>query len=152
MNETIFHMAIKAAQQAFIEDEIPVAAIIFDSKTNKIISCCTNKTEKHSNSLAHAEILAVTEACQLLNKKRLDGYSVFVTLEPCAMCAAALSIARIDHVYFGAFDPKTGGIFQGCKTYEHSQTHHKPKVTGGIQADICGKLLSDFFKKKRSKQ
>ena len=121
MNELIFHMAIKAAQQAFIEDEIPVAAIIFDSKTNEIISCCTNETEKHSNSLAHAEILAITKACQSLNKKRLDGYSVFVTLEPCAMCAAALSIARIDHVYFGAFDPKTGGIFQGCKTYEISK-------------------------------
>ncbi len=152
MNETIFKTAFSLAKEAFQADEIPVGAVIFDSKTHQIIAMARNETEERKNPLAHAEILALTAAFEKLHQKRLNGCSVFVTLEPCALCAAALSLARVDHVYFGAFDPKTGGIFQGCCTFEHPQTHHKPDVTGGIHADECGKLLTTFFKNKRKKQ
>lgn len=152
MNEAIFKTAFSLAEEAFRADEIPVGAVIFESKTHQIIATARNETEERKNPLAHAEMLVLDAAFTRLRQKRLNGCSVFVTLEPCALCAAALSLARVDHVYFGAFDPKTGGICQGCRTFEQPQTHHKPAVTGGIHADVCGSLLTLFFKNKRKKQ
>lgn len=149
LNETILQMAIKCAQQGAFQDEVPVGAVVFHSQTQEIISTAFNQTETQKNPIAHAELLAIQQACHLLNIKRLNGYSLFVTLEPCAMCAGAISLARLDAVYFGAYDPKTGGLCQGAKVFEHPQTHHKPLVFGGFQSDICGSLLSDFFKNKR---
>ncbi len=147
--ETILKTAYEQAQKAFKEDEVPVGAVIYNSNTGEIISTAYNETEKTKNPLAHAEILAIQKACETLNTKRLNGYSLFVTLEPCVMCAGAISHARLDAVYFGAFDPKTGAILQGAEVFKHSQTHHKPIVQGGINADENGKLLTDFFKAKR---
>ena len=149
MNENIFKTAFNLAQQAFQADEVPVGAVIFDTKTNEIITSAYNQTEHEKNPLAHAEIRVIQEACQKLKAKRLTGYSLFVTLEPCVMCAGAIAWARLDHLYFGAYDPKTGAIEQGTKVFTHPQTHHKIKITGGIHAEECGKLLSDFFKTKR---
>lgn len=147
--ETILKIAYEQAQKAFKEDEVPVGAVIYNSNTGEIISTAYNETEKTKNPLAHAEILAIQKACETLNTKRLNGYSLFVTLEPCVMCAGAISHARLDAVYFGAFDPKTGAILQGAEVFKHTQTHHKPIVQGGINADENGKLLTDFFKAKR---
>lgn len=148
-NETILKTAYELALQAAKEDEVPVGAIVYHSQTKEIISACYNQTEKQKNPLAHAEILAIQEACKKLNMKRLTGYSLFVTLEPCTMCAGALSWARLDGVFFGAYDPKTGAIEQGCKVFSHSQTHHKPIIQGGFDAEKNGQILTDFFKQKR---
>jgi len=148
-NETILKTAYEQAQKAFKEDEVPVGAVIYNSNTGEIISTAYNETEKTKNPLAHAEILAIQKACETLGVKRLNGYSLFVTLEPCVMCAGAISLARLDAVYFGAFDPKTGAVLQGAEVFKHTQTHHKPIVQGGINADENGKILTDFFKAKR---
>ena len=148
-NETILKTAHELALQAAREDEVPVGAIVYHSQTKEIISTCYNQTEKQKNPLAHAEILAIQKACQKLNVKRLTGYSLFVTLEPCTMCAGALAWARLDGVFFGAFDPKTGAIKQGCKVFTHPQTHHKPIIQGGFDAEKNGQILTDFFKQKR---
>lgn len=150
IDETIFTTAFHLAEEAFRADEVPVGAVIFDSKTHEIVSAARNRTEELSSPLAHAEMLAIAEATKRLHLKRLVGYSVFVTLEPCAMCAGALAWARLDGVYFGAYDPKTGGVEQGAKVFSHPQTHHKPVVQGGIEADSCGALLTRFFKEKRA--
>lgn len=149
MNEKIFKKAFQMAQTAYRHDEVPVGAVVFCSKTGEIIASAYNKTEKQKNPLAHAEIIAIQKACKKLNVKRLDGYSLFVTLEPCAMCAGAISWARLDHLYFGAFDEKTGAIEQGARVFCHSQTHHKPTVEGGINQQECSVLLTNFFKQKR---
>ena len=149
MNELIFNHAFNLATEAFQADEVPVGAVIFDTQTCKIVSAARNMTESLCDPLAHAELLAIKQACQKLNLKRLNGYSLFVTLEPCTMCAGAIAWARLDNLYFGAFDPKTGGIEQGPKVFTHPQTHHKIKIQGGIHADECGALLKTFFKDKR---
>ena len=127
-NEMILKTAYKYAEKAFQKDEVPVGAVIYNTCTKEIIACAHNQTEMKKNPLAHAEILAIQKACKKLGVKRLNGYSLFVTLEPCTMCAGALSWARLDNVFFGAFDPKTGGIQQGAKVFTHTQTHHKPNA------------------------
>lgn len=145
----ILKIAYQCAEQAAAQDEVPVGAVVFNSQTGEIISTAFNQTETQKNPLAHAEIVAIQKACAHLNLKRLNGYSLFVTLEPCVMCAGALSLARLDAVYFGAFDPKTGGVCQGSKVFEHAQTHHKPLIQGGFDTDRFGALLTHFFKQKR---
>lgn len=149
MNEKILQKAFTLAQKAARQDEVPVGAVIFETKTDKIIATAFNQTEQKKNPMAHAEILAIHKACRKLKIKRLNGYSLFVTLEPCVMCAGAISLARLDYLYFGAYDKKTGGICQGAKVFEQKQTHHKPGVTGGIGQELCGRLLTSFFQKKR---
>jgi len=149
MDERLIKKALSLAQKAFDADEVPVGAVVFHSKTGKIIACAHNKTAHRHDPTAHAEIEVLKKACKKLGTDKLTGYSLFVTLEPCAMCAAALSLARLDTVYFGAYDPKTGGICQGAKIYTHPQTHHKPQVIGGLNADACGEILTRFFKLKR---
>ena len=151
MNDEILRIALKAAQQAYDCDEVPVGAVIFDSVTKNILYTTFNQTETLKDPTAHAELLAIQKACQILNEKRLNGYSMFVTLEPCAMCAGAIAWARLDSLYFGASDPKSGGVQQGACVFSHPQTHHKISVSGGYSADIFGQLLTSFFKSKRGK-
>ena len=151
MNDEILQIDLEQAQQAFTLDEVPVSAVIFDSNTKKIICTAFNQTETLKNPTAHAELLAIQEASRILNEKRLNGYSMFVTLEPCAMCAGAIAWARLDSLYFGAYDPKSGAIEQGACVFNHPQTHHKIFISGGHWADIFGQLLTSFFKSKRGK-
>jgi len=146
--EKIKLLAFKAAQQAFCQDEVPVGAIIFNSKTGEIIAKAHNKTEQKKDVLAHAEMLAIHQASRKLERKFLDGFSMYVTLEPCVMCAGAISWARLDAVFYGAADPKTGALRQGAKVFTRSQTHHKPK-NRLISASECGEIMSKFFRKKR---
>ncbi len=147
--QTILNTAYELAQKAFSEDEVPVGAIVYHSQTGEIISTSYNKTVQLKNALAHAEILAINEACEKLKCKRLTGYSLFVTLEPCVMCAGAISLARLDAIYFGAYDQKTGGICQGAQVFTHQQTHHKPYIEGGFNEIENGQILTNFFKDKR---
>lgn len=150
-NNEILDLTYKLALKAFHKDEVPVGAVVYNSKTFEIVSTGYNLTESKKNALLHAEIVAIQKALKKLNTKRLDGYSIFVSLEPCVMCAGAISIARLDNVFFGAFDKKTGGVMQGCKVFEQAQTHHKPNFIGGFDEKRFGQLLTDFFKLKRKK-
>ncbi len=152
MDDIIFKIAFQLAQEAYKADEVPVGAVIFKTGTHEIVAQARNRTEETHSPLAHAELLAIDEACRRLGQKRLVGYSLFVTLEPCAMCAGAIAWARLDNLFFGAYDPKSGAVEQGASVFVHPQTHHKPHIQGGIEAERCGNLLSDFFQKKRSRQ
>lgn len=149
MNETIFNTAYALATEAFKADEVPVGAVLFDTKTLEVVAVARNQTEELKSPLAHAEMICIEQALQKLGQKRLPGYSLFVTLEPCVMCAGAIAAARLDHLYFGAFDPKSGAVEQGARVFTHPQTHHKINVTGGIHEAECGDLLKQFFKNKR---
>lgn len=148
----IVDLALKQAKEAFMADEIPVGAVVFNTKTFEVISCAHNETIQKYDPLAHAEVVAIREACKKLQAKQLVGYSIFTTLEPCVMCAGAIGWARLDAVYFGASDPKTGAVDQGALVFIHPQTHHKPQVVRGIHAEECGALMTEFFKNKRLQQ
>lgn len=152
LTNDIIALGLNLAQQAFAADEIPVGAVIFNSNTFEIIAAAHNETVAKRNPLAHAEIVAINQALSRTKAKLLNGYSIFVTLEPCAMCAGAISWARLDNLYYGAFDPKTGAINQGAEVFARAQTHHKPLIQSGIVADECGALMSQFFKNKRIKK
>jgi tRNA(Arg) A34 adenosine deaminase TadA len=140
--------ALNEAHKAFDLDEVPVGAIIFDSKTGEIIAKAHNLVEKSKNPLKHAEMQALSKSLKKINDKFLSGYSMFVTLEPCVMCAGAIAWARLDAIYYGASDPKTGAVEQGAKVFSHPQTHHKLKVEKWVNLE-CGALMTQFFKGKR---
>lgn len=142
-------IALNQAKKAYHHGEIPVGAVVVD-KNGLILAQTHNLCETNLDISAHAEILALKEAAQKIGSPRLTDCDLWVTLEPCAMCAAAISYARIKRLYFGAYDPKSGGIYTGPKIYTHKTIHHKPEVYGGILEDECKQLLQDFFKDKRA--
>ncbi len=148
MTENYMAQAIKMAHQAVKMGEVPVGAVIVNDK-GEVITQTHNLCEIYGDPTAHAEMLAIKMACEQTKSQRLDNCDIYVTLEPCPMCAMALSHARIRRVYFGAYDPKSGGVDHGPQIYTHAAAHHKPEVIGGIQLKECGKILSDFFLKKR---
>ena len=142
-------IALKEAQKAFEIDEVPIGAVIVDPTTQKIIAKAHNKTEFGQDITAHAEILALRKACRKLKAKRLWNLDLYVTLEPCTMCAAAISFARIRRIIYGACDEKGGAIDNGVKFFQSKTCHHKPEVVSGILKDESSQLLKDFFKNKR---
>lgn len=144
----IIETAILSAESAYQADEVPVGCVIFNSETGQIIATNRNQVEAQKNPLAHAEMLTIEKALKKLKTKYLDGYSMFVTLEPCVMCAGAIAWARLDAVYYGAADPKTGAVRQGAKVFTRSQTHHKLKVSLK-KVPECAQLMTDFFAQKR---
>ncbi len=139
--------AIKQAQIAFKADEVPVGAIIV--KDNVVISRAYNKRENKQNALYHAEILAIDKACKKLNTFRLNDCVMYVTLEPCPMCAGAIINARLKQVVFGAYDAKRGCVGSIYNLLEDKRFNHNPQVQGGVMEKECSQLLSDFFSKKR---
>ncbi len=141
--------ALIEAQKAALRDEVPIGAVLVDSRTGEIVARSGNTTIGHSDPTAHAEILVIRDMCRALGVQRIPEYDLYVTLEPCPMCAAALSFARIRTLVFGAADPKSGGVLTGPALYSHSQIHHKPNVISGIMAEECGKILKDYFQTKR---
>ena len=141
--------ALAEAGKAAERGEIPVGAVIVDSTTGKIIAQAGNATEAENDPTSHAEIRALRSACALKKAPRLPECDLYVTLEPCPMCATAISFARIRRIYFGAYDPKGGGIEHGAKIFNHATCHHKPEIYGGICEQACAEILKDFFKDKR---
>lgn len=137
--------AIEQARRAFIHNEVPVGAVVVKEAT--LLASGYNLVKTTSDPTAHAEILALRAASQILGTSYLDDCDLYVTLEPCAMCAAAMALARVRYLYFGAYDPKGGGVDHGAKIFKHSL--HKPTVVGGINERECSNLLIDFFKTKR---
>ena len=128
--------------------EVPVGAVIIGPQG--VVATAGNRTRELNDPTAHAEMLAIRAACQLLGQERLTGYDLYVTLEPCPMCAAAISNARIGRLYYAASDPKSGGVAQGPRVFHHPQCHHAPEVYDSIGAPASEVLLRDFFRQKRS--
>lgn len=141
-------LALKAARAAGARGEVPVGAVIV-SATGEILAQEGNRTRELHDPTAHAEILVIRAACAALGQERLVGCDLYVTLEPCAMCAMAISHARIARLYYGAADPKSGGVAQGARVFTHPQSHHVPEIYDGIGAGSAEALLKDFFAQRR---
>jgi tRNA(Arg) A34 adenosine deaminase TadA len=141
--------AIAEAEAAAARGEVPVGAVLVDAATGEVLARAGNRTEELGDPTAHAEMLAIREAAAKLGAARLAGCDLYVTLEPCAMCAAAISFARLRRLHFGAYDPKGGGVEHGPRFYGQPTCHHRPEVVGGIREVRCGELLKDFFRERR---
>ena len=140
--------ALRQAEYAYNKDEVPVGAVIVYK--DKVIAQAYNQVELLKDPTAHAEMIAITQASSFLKSKWLEGCSLYVTIEPCSMCAGALVLSRIDKVFFGATDPKTGAF--GSKININSlKLNHKLKVKSGLLEKECSSILQSFFKKKRKK-
>ena len=144
--KNVIDAAIKSAKKAMDCHEVPVAAVVFSPESERIIAVAANRTEQDRDPTAHAEVLALRSACALLQQPRLTDYDMYVTLEPCPMCATAISFARIRRLYFGAYDVKGGGIEHGCRVYRNAANLYVPEVYGGFAQTRCEDLLTSFFK------
>jgi tRNA(Arg) A34 adenosine deaminase TadA len=144
------NMALSLAKAAADLGETPVGCVIVDEATGEVVAGAANEPIGRTDPTAHAEILALRRAAEVTGNYRLKpGLTLYVTLEPCAMCAGAISHARIARVVYGASDPKSGGVEQGARVWDHSQTNWKPSVTAGVEALAAATLLKDFFKARR---
>ena len=143
--------ALAEARIAAAHGEVPVGAVMVDPQ-GRVVAVARNRIRELCDPTAHAEILALREACAAAGSERLPGHALYVTLEPCAMCAAAISHARIARLLFGAADPKSGGVLHGARVFQHPQTHHVPEVYDGIAAEEASELLQDFFYGLRQKK
>ena len=148
MHETYMRQALALAKEAAKELEVPVGAVIV--KDGTVVGYGRNRREKGKNALAHAEIEAIDMACKTLGGWRLSGCDLYVTLEPCPMCAGAIINARIDHVYIGTTDPKAGCCGSVTDLFSMS-FNHKPACTQGVCQEECSKQLKDFFRHLRAK-
>lgn len=140
--------ALDEARAAAARGEVPVGAVISDP-AGAIIASAGNRTRELHDPTAHAELLAIRAACAALGSERLTGCTLTVTLEPCAMCAAAIAAARVERLVYGASDPKSGGVEQGARVFSHAQSHHRPEVIAGVAEAQCAALLKDFFAARR---
>ena len=140
--------ALDQARAAALRGEVPVSAVLVGAD-GRVLARAGNRTRALSDPTAHAEILAIREACAALGSERLPGARLWVTLEPCPMCAAAISAARIAVLYYGAEDPRMGGVRHGARVFDHPQCHHRPEVVDGIHAEESRRLLQDFFRERR---
>ncbi|MEP2139234.1 MAG: nucleoside deaminase [Erythrobacter sp.] len=140
--------ALVEARAAADRGEVPVGAVIVDPSGN-VVASAGNRTRELNDPTAHAEVLAIRAACSALGAERLNGCDLYVTLEPCPMCAAAISNARVARLYYGASDPKSGGVEQGARVFSHAQCHHAPEIYDGIDATPAQELLKAFFKGRR---
>ena len=140
--------ALEEARRAATRNEVPVGAVVVDP-AGRVVAAAGNRTRELADPTAHAEILALRAACAAAGSERLPGHDLYVTLEPCPMCASAISQTRIARLYYGAADPKSGGVAQGPRIFAHPQCHHIPEVYDGIGAQASERLLRDFFAARR---
>jgi len=146
---TYMDIALSEARLAAARGETPVGAVIIDPADGSIVAKNGNRTREQHDPTAHAEVLVIREACKNRGSERLPDLDLYVTLEPCPICAATISAARIARVYYGATDPKSGGIEQGPRIFSHPQCHHKPEVYAGINEAESAELLQGFFQQRR---
>ncbi len=142
-------LALEAARDAAARGETPVGAVLFDPASGEIVAVAGNGPIGAHDPTAHAEILALREGAAKRGNYRLTGLTLVVTLEPCAMCAGAISMARIGRLVFGADDPKGGAVVHGPRFFEQSTCHSRPAVEGGLMADESAQLLRGFFRERR---
>lgn len=140
--------ALSEARAAAKRGEVPVGAVVVDP-AGQVVAACGNRTRELNDPTAHAEMLAIRAACAAAGSERLVDHVLYVTLEPCAMCAGAIASARIARLYYGASDPKSGGVAQGARVFSHAQCHHAPEVFDGIAAAESEAYLKAFFLHKR---
>ncbi len=143
-------LALHEARAAADLGEVPVGAALVDAASGELLARAHNRMETLADPTAHAELLAISAAARRLGVKRLSEADLYVTLEPCPMCAAAISFARLRRLYFGAYDPKGGGVEHGARIFEQPTCHHRPEVVGGLDETRCAALLKDFFAARRS--
>lgn len=146
--DSYMHLALEEARAAANRDEVPVGAVLI-GPDRRILARDGNRTRELSDPTAHAEILVIRAGTMRLGSERLAGCDLYVTLEPCAMCAAAISAARIARLYYGAPDPKSGGVAHGARVFSHPQAHHVPEVYDRIGAEASAKLLREMFQDRR---
>jgi len=140
--------ALALAEEAGGRGEVPVGAVILDGK-GRVLARAANRMVELADPTAHAELLAIRAACAAIGEGRLEGCDLYVTLEPCAMCAAAISFARLRRLYFAAYDPKGGAVEHGPRFFAQATCHHRPEVYGGIEESRAGALLRRFFAARR---
>lgn len=148
-DEDYMRIALEEASKAGVRGEVPIGAVLVDSKTGAVVAKDGNRTRAYNDPSAHAEMLVIRKACELAGAQRIPGHDLYVTLEPCAMCAGAISFARIDRIIFAAEDSKGGGVVHGGRFFEQPTCHHRPDVIRGPFAEEAGRILKDFFKEKR---
>jgi tRNA(adenine34) deaminase len=140
-------LALREAERALAHEDVPIGAVVVHG--GEVLAAAHNERELRAEPTAHAEILALREASRALGSWRLDGCTIYVTLEPCAMCAGALVLARVPRVVFGATDPKAGACGSVLDVLSEPALNHRPEVSSGLLAPDCGQLLSDFFAARR---
>ncbi|WP_201414911.1 nucleoside deaminase [Mesorhizobium sp. J8] len=141
-------LALEEAEAAAGRGEVPVGAVVANGST--LVAKAGNRTRELSDPTAHAEMLAIREACRKLASERLTGYDLYVTLEPCAMCAGAISFARLRRLYFGAADEKGGAVINGVRFFASPTCHHTPEIYPGLGERDAALMLKDFFREKRN--
>ena len=146
---TPMDLAMAEAEAAAERGEVPVGAVVVDGRTGAVLARAGNAVEATHDPTAHAEMLAIREAAAERGTARLTDCDIYVTLEPCAMCAQAIAFARLRRLYFGAADPKGGGVEHGARVFQQPTCHHQPEVIGGIQESRAAALLRGFFKERR---
>ncbi len=146
--QSYMEVALEEARKAAGRGEVPVGAVIVNG-AGAILATAGNRTRELSDPTAHAEVLAIRAACAALKSERLPGCDLYVTLEPCPMCAAAISFARVRRLYFGALDPKSGAVESGPRLFNQPVCHHAPEVYGGLAASASAALLRTFFGERR---
>jgi len=147
MTQKYMELALREAQQAGQRGEVPIGAVLV--RNREVIASAGNRTLELRDPSAHAEILVIREGCEALNSQRLPECDLYVTLEPCTMCAAAISFARIKRLYFGVEDEKGGAVNSGIRFYNQPTCHHAPEVYSGFSEQKARELLTRFFKERR---
>jgi len=142
-------LALAEAAAAAARGEVPVGAVLVEAATGSVLARAGNRVEELADPTAHAELLAIRAAAAALGAPRLVGVDLYVTLEPCPMCAQAIAFARLRRVYFAAYDPKGGGVEHGPRIFDQPGCNHRPEVYGGIAEGEAAALLQDFFKRRR---
>jgi tRNA(Arg) A34 adenosine deaminase TadA len=148
MKQTAIDIAFEQAEAAAARGEVPVGAVVTDMAGN-IVAKAGNRTRELNDPTAHAEVLVIRAACAALGRERLANHNLYVTLEPCAMCAAAISFARINRLYYGAGDEKMGAVDNGPKFFSQPTCHHQPEVYEGFGEVRAAEMLKQFFKQRR---
>ncbi|MBB4264647.1 nucleoside deaminase [Roseospira visakhapatnamensis] len=141
--------ALEEARAAAARDEVPVGAVLVDARDGRLLARAGNRVEGDRDPTAHAEMLVLRAGAARLGTPRLAGCDLYVTLEPCAMCAQAIALARVRRLVFGAYDPKGGGVEHGARVFDHATCHHRPEVIGGVREAEAGDLLRRFFQARR---
>ena len=144
-DDSFMREALDQAMHAFSCGEVPVGAVIVDRAKREVVARTYNRVETDNNPTLHAELLAINHLCKALHTKNLSRFDMYVTLEPCAMCATAISHARIGRLFYGASDPKMGSVENGVRFFTSHSCHHRPEIYPGIMAMEAGELLKHFF-------
>ena len=147
----LMKLALNEAGASQRRGEVPVGAVVVNPQNGEILAQAGNRTEELGDPSAHAELLAIRAAAARLGSSRLLNCDVYVTLEPCAMCAAAIALAKLRKLVFGAYDPKGGAVEHGPRLFSHPTINHRPEIIGGVMELDCAELLTTFFRDRRNK-